>query len=223
MISCLFLKASRCSNGVQLATADTFDLLHANRRPLDEPAQPALSSLRRNSIQSLLQRSFRSLRQQRRQDLPSQLLERMAQFRIAPYRARGLTPESGIQYPKGVKGWAMGSVSIRATLHLRKALQGLAASGHPFRVSFRATAQARSPCSCRKCVPLAVEYRPEQYEAVLDSTRVHQRTGDMNMVYFEGLDFGGVLMFISGKGVCAISVLHPKVGVRCRMCDRPGI
>ena len=40
------------------------------------------------------------------------------------------------------------------TLHLRKALQGLAASGHPFRVSFRATAQARSPCSCRKCVPL---------------------------------------------------------------------
>ena len=36
-----------------------------------------------------------------------------------------------------------------------KALQGLAASGHPFRVSLRATAQARSPCSCRKCVPLA--------------------------------------------------------------------
>ena len=36
-----------------------------------------------------------------------------------------------------------------------KALQALAASGHPFRVSFRATAQARSPCSCRKCVPLA--------------------------------------------------------------------
>ena len=35
-----------------------------------------------------------------------------------------------------------------------KALQGLAASGHPFRVSFRATAQAQSPCSCRKCVPL---------------------------------------------------------------------
>ncbi len=40
-------------------------------------------------------------------------------------------------------------------MHLRKALQGLAASGHPFRVSFRATAQARSPCSCRKCVPFA--------------------------------------------------------------------
>ena len=47
----------------------------------------------------------------------------------------------------------MGSVSNRATLHLRKALQGLAASGHPFRVSLRATAQARSPCGCRKCVP----------------------------------------------------------------------
>ena len=40
-------------------------------------------------------------------------------------------------------------------MHLRKALQGLAASGHPFRVSFQATAQARSPCSCRKCVPFA--------------------------------------------------------------------
>jgi len=41
--------------------------------------------------------------------------------------------------------------------HVRrtKALQGLAASGHPLRVSFRATAQARSPCSCRKCVPFS--------------------------------------------------------------------
>ena len=75
-------------------------------------------------------------------------------FRSRLDRDRGLTP-------RGVKGWAMGSVSIRATLHLRKALQGLAASGHPFRVSFRATAQARSPCSCRKCVPLAGSNRPD--------------------------------------------------------------
>jgi hypothetical protein len=85
-----------------------------------------------------------------------------------------LTPESGIQYPRGVKGWAMGSVSIRATLHLRKALQGLAASGHPFRVSLRATAQARSPSGCRKCVPLADKYRPEHHETRLDLARVRR-------------------------------------------------
>ena len=37
-----------------------------------------------------------------------------------------------------------GSERLR-TLHLRKALQGLAASGHPFRISLSATAQAQSP------------------------------------------------------------------------------
>jgi hypothetical protein len=36
-------------------------------------------------------------------------------------------------------------MSVHRTLHLRKALQGLAASGHPFRVSLSATPQAGSP------------------------------------------------------------------------------
>jgi hypothetical protein len=60
----------------------------------------------------------------------------------------------------------------RPTLHVRKALQGLAASGHPFRVSFRATAQARSPCSCRKCVPLAVR-KKKSVPKVLEIKMIH--------------------------------------------------
>jgi len=41
-----------------------------------------------------------------------------------------------------------------STKHLRRALQGSAASGHPFRVDLPATAQARSPAGRRKCCPL---------------------------------------------------------------------
>jgi hypothetical protein len=74
-------------------------------------------------------------------------------------KARPNRLELAVAVCSGV-GWGAGSMSTHTTLHLRKALQGLAASGHPFRVSFRATAQARSPCSCRKCVPLAEIQKP---------------------------------------------------------------
>jgi hypothetical protein len=47
--------------------------------------------------------------------------------------------ENRLSYSISAELWA------RPTLHLRKALQGLAASGHPFRVSLSATPQAGSP------------------------------------------------------------------------------
>ena len=52
-----------------------------------------------------------------------------------------------------------------STKHLRRALQGSAASGHPFRVDLPATAQARSPAGRRKCCPLcrAASERTEDF------------------------------------------------------------
>ena len=172
MISCLFLKASRCSSGVQLSIADTFDLLPAARRspsPLNQRSSLHRQCVRASRCSSGVQLLGTS---SAGKISPHNSLKERSNFLLTPHRDRGLTPESGIQYPRGVKGWGMGSVSNRATLHLRKALQGLAASGHPFRVSLRATAQARSPCGCRKCVPFA----PEEENPVIDRTREASRS-----------------------------------------------
>jgi hypothetical protein len=46
---------------------------------------------------------------------------------------------------RGILSRIVPSSERQRTLHLRKALQGLAASGHPFRVSLSATPQAGSP------------------------------------------------------------------------------
>jgi hypothetical protein len=99
MISCLFLKGSRCSNGVQLAAADTFDLLPANRRSL-AAAQPALSSLRRNASDPVAAPA------------EFQLTGASSAGKISPHNSlkerhnfvsHRSAPESGIQYPRGVK------------------------------------------------------------------------------------------------------------------------
>ena len=60
-----------------------------------------------------------------------------------------------------------------------KALQGLAASGHPFRVSLSATPQARSPCSCRKCVPFADE---QGWQDAVLSLRLAGRRLSVNVI-----------------------------------------
>jgi hypothetical protein len=46
-------------------------------------------------------------------------------------------------------------------MHVRKALQGLAASGHPFRVSLSATPQAGSPSAAANASRLLLRKIPE--------------------------------------------------------------
>jgi hypothetical protein len=52
-------------------------------------------------------------------------------------------------------------------MHLRKALQGLAASGHPLRVSLSATPQAGSPSAAANAPPLGVKKKKKKKKKVL--------------------------------------------------------
>ena len=63
-------------------------------------------------------------------------------------------------------------------MHLRKALQGLAASGNPFRVSLSATASA-VPFGCRKCFPLDGGKREEMARETL--TGFKKRPADFSV------------------------------------------